>query len=466
LIYMMRLQETDINQTAFVGLWIIKYLKELFNRSFDKEKTLRVAQKLVENIFAVKKIANSNMITTTNTVVKIGKFDKEHENSQTDSSHDSSYAYSADEGVEVGEGLSSETGDSDVSANERVVAMEGSPGSSGSILCSDVVCLHNIQLKFDFAVLRSSVEEVFGKRARCRYVEESRQHVCRLEWSGRKLTLLFNERSGGQIFLKASDNPLTPWEFVAFAEYFLPGIFTALTGRLITPRDFYIVRPPELNIDLPGVYIGDVKMILLSDYLMYIRVYLKKINDARITRVEAWSEELAGQELAHLIRAVKTTMSMSEMIKFFTEDAEKREELKKEEACNPEKTAQYNAGLGRGFESLPEDLQKFLRILSRPEYAYVRLRYDAVEFGESYWQGMRKCKYNFGVWLKEELLVWPENLRPVLRSIFTAIYFYNRQFANKGVPWDLWYEEFKRCLEDEGLSLEEAIDRIRRYLEK
>jgi len=123
LIYMMRLQETDINQTAFVGLWIIKYLKELFNRSFDKEKTLRVAQKLVENIFAVKKIANSNMITTTNSVVKIGKFDKEHINSQTNFSHDSSYVHSADEGVEIEEGLSGEANNGDVSADERVVAM-------------------------------------------------------------------------------------------------------------------------------------------------------------------------------------------------------------------------------------------------------------------------------------------------------------------------------------------------------
>jgi len=363
-------------------------------------------------------------------------------------------------------GLSGEAVDGDVSADERFVAVEGLPGGSGSILCSDVVCLHNIQLKFDFAVLRSSVEEVLGRYARCRYVEESRQHVCRLEWSGRKLTFLFNERSGGQIFLKASDNPLTLWEFVGFAEYFLPGIFTALTGRLITPNDFYIVRPPELNIDLPGVYLRDVKMILLSDYLTHLRVYLKKIGDAMFTRVEAWSEELAGQRLAHLIHAVKMTVSNSEMIKFFTEEAEKHEGLKEEKVCNPEKMAQYNTRLGRGFESLPKDLQKFLRILNKPEYAYIRLRYDAVEFGENYWQGMKRYRYNFGVWLKEELLVWPENLRPVLRSIFTAIYFYNRQFANRGVPWDLWHEEFKRRLEDEGLSLEEAIDRIRRYLEQ
>jgi len=96
---MMRLQEIDKNQTAIIDLWIIKYLKKLFYRSFDKEKAQRLVEKLVENIFAVKKIANRNMTTTTNTIVKIGKFDKEHENSQTDSSHDSFYVYSADEGV-------------------------------------------------------------------------------------------------------------------------------------------------------------------------------------------------------------------------------------------------------------------------------------------------------------------------------------------------------------------------------
>jgi len=449
---MMRLQETYNNETVFVGLWIIKYLKELFNRSFDKEKTLRIVRRLVEKMFAVKKIQTPLLLLTSS-------FSRNF-------SHASSCIYSADEGVEVGEGLSGEASDDDASANERVVAMEGSSSSPGSILCSDVVCLHNIQLKFDFAVLRSSVEEVLGRYARCRYVGESRQLVCRLEWSGRRLTFLFNDRSGGQIFLKASDNPFTLWEFIYFAKYFLPGIFTALTGRLITPNDFYIVRPPELNIDLPGVHLKDVKMILLSDYLTHLRVYLKKIEDAMFTRVEAWSEKLAGQRLAHLIRAVKTTMSMSEMINFFTEDAKKREELKEGKVCNLEKTIQYNIILGRGFESLPKDLQKFLRILNRPEYAYIRVRNDAIEFGENYWQGMKKWKHNFGIWLKEELLVWPENLKPVLRSIFSAIYFYNRQFNNKGVPWDLWYEEFQRCLEDEGLSLGEAMNRIKRYLEQ
>jgi hypothetical protein len=378
-------------------------------------------------------------------------------------------------GWEVGEGLLSEAGDGDVSADERVVAMEGSPGSSGSILCSDVVCLHNIQLRFDFAVLRSSVEEVLGRRARCRYVEESRQLVCRLEWSGKKLTFLFNERSGGQIFLKASNDPLTLWEFVAFAEYFLPGIFTALTGRLITPNDFYIVRPPELNIDLPGVHLKDVKEILLSDYLTHLRVYLKKIGDAMFTRVEAWSEELAGQRLTHLIHAVKTTMSNSEMIKFLAEIAKKHEELKEEikeiksvleklvgafETTKPEKRSDVS------FNDLPKELQTFLLILSTPEYAYIRIRYDAIEFGENYWQGMKKWKHNFGIWLKEELLVWPENLKPVLRSIFSAIYFYNRQFNNKGVPWDLWLKEFEKRLEEEGLSLEETIERIKKYLEQ
>ena len=320
-------------------------------------------------------------------------------------------------------------------------------------------------MKFDFAVLRSSVEEVLGKRARCRYVEESRQLVCRLEWSGRKLTFLFNDRSGGQIFLKASNNPLTFCEFIAFAEYFLPGIFTALTGRLITPRDFHIVRPPELNIDLPGIHLKDVKMILLSDYLMRLRVYLKKIGDASFTRVEAWSEELSGQRLAHLIHAAKTTMSMYVIIKFLTEDAEKREELKKE-VCNPEKMARHNTGLEKGFESLPKDLQRFLRSLSRPEYAYIRIRCDAIEFGEMYWQGMRRYKYNFNSWLRDELLGWPKDLRPILRSIFSAIYFYNRQFANRGVPWGLWLEEFAKRLKDEDLSLKEAIERIKRYLEQ
>ena len=371
----------------------------------------------------------------------------------------------------------SEAGDGDVSADERVVAMEGSPGSSGSILCSDVVCLHNIQLRFDFAVLRSSVEEVLGRRARCRYVEESRQLVCRLEWSGRKLTFLFNDRSGGQIFLNASEDPLNPWEFSAFAEYVLPGIFMALTGRLITPRDFYIVRPPELNIDLPGVHLKDVKEILLSDYIMHVRVYLKKMKDIKITRVEGWSEGLAGQELSRLLNAVKMTLSMNEMIRSqakISELIEKCEEMKAKleetksilgmisgtsKAMKPE-----NRNIS--FDDLPEELQMFMRILSRPEYVYIRIRNDAIEFGEAYWQGMKRYRYNFDVWLKEELVDWPKNLRPILRSIFSAIYFYNRQFNNKGVPWDLWLKEFEKRLEEEGLSLEEAIERIKKYLEQ
>ena len=336
-------------------------------------------------------------------------------------------------------------------------------------------CFHNIQLKFDFAVLRSNIDEVIGRDASCRYIERSRQYVCKLEWSGRKLTFLFNDRSGGLISLNASENPLTPWELLYFATYFLPGIFTALTGRLITPNDFYIVRPPELNIDLPGVYLRDVKEILLSDYLTHLRVYLKKIEDARFTRVEAWSEELTGKELIHLIHAVKTTLSMNDTIKFLAEIAKKHEELKEEikeiksvleklvsafETTKPEKRSDVS------FNDLPKELQTFLLILSTPEYAYIRIRYDAIEFGENYWQGMMKWKYNFGIWLKEELLVWPENLRPILRSIFSAIYFYNRQFNNKGVPWDLWLKEFEKHLEEKGLSLEETIERIKKYLEQ
>jgi len=330
-------------------------------------------------------------------------------------------------------------------------------------------------LKFDFAVLRSNIDEVIGRDASCRYIERSRQYVCKLEWSGRKLTFLFNDRSGGLISLNASENPLTPWELLYFATYFLPGIFTALTGRLITPNDFYIVRPPELNIDLPGVYLRDVKEILLSDYLTHLRVYLKKIEDARFTRVEAWSEELTGKELIHLIHAVKTTLSMNDTIKFLAEIAKKHEELKEEikeiksvleklvsafETTKPEKRSDVS------FNDLPKELQTFLLILSTPEYAYIRIRYDAIEFGENYWQGMKKWKYNFGIWLKEELLVWPENLRPILRSIFSAIYFYNRQFNNKGVPWDLWLKEFEKHLEEKGLSLEETIERIKKYLEQ
>jgi len=338
-------------------------------------------------------------------------------------------------------------------------------------------CFHNIQLKFDFAVLRSSIDEIIGRYASCRYIERSRQYVCKLEWSGRKLTFLFNDRSGGLISLNASENPLTLWELLAFAVYFLPGIFTALTGRLITPNDFYIVRPPELNIDLPGVHLKDVKEILLSDYLTHLRVYLKKMKDIKITRVEGWSEGLAGQELSRLLNAVKMTLSMNEMIRSqakISELIEKCEEMKAKleetksilgmisgtsKAMKPE-----NRNIS--FDDLPEELQMFMRILSRPEYVYIRIRNDAIEFGEAYWQGMKRYRHNFGVWLEEELFVWPENLRPILRSIFSAIYFYNRQFNNKGVPWDLWLREFEKRLEEEGLSLEEAIERIKNYLKQ
>jgi hypothetical protein len=358
---------------------------------------------------------------------------------------------------------------------EKGVGVAGGSSSEAYSFCSIMPCFHNIQLKFDFAVLRSSIDEIIGRYASCRYIERSRQYVCKLEWSGRKLTFLFNDRSGGLISLNASENPLTLWELLAFGEYVLPGIFTALTGRLITPNDFYIVRPPELNIDLPGVHLKDVKMILLSDYLTHLRVYLKKIGDARFTRVEAWSEELAGQRLAHLIHAAKTILSMNDTIKFLAEIAKKHEELKEEikeiksvleklvgafETTKPENRSDVS------FNDLPKELQTFLHILSTPEYAYIRIRNDAIEFGEAYWQGMKKWKHNFGIWLKEELLVWPENLRPILRSIFSAIYFYNRQFNNKGVPWGLWHEEFKKYLEDEGLSSEEAIERVKKYLEQ
>jgi hypothetical protein len=319
-------------------------------------------------------------------------------------------------------------------------------------------------------VLLGEVEKVL-RGAECSPAKVSRQLVCKLGLQrGRRLVIVFNPRNGGQVHLNASENPLSLVEFFVFAEWYLPALFTMLTGRVVRPEEFYVLKAPEFNMDLPEVFVEGFKSLKLSDYLTNLRIYVKKLNGEMFTRVEVWNNEFAGVRLDHLVKAVKTLFYTEEEVKFRTDILRMLEELNKK-ISQPEKANEKRCNarpqrIKRDFKKLPKELQNFLRLLRRPKHALIRIRADAIEFGDAYWRGMQKYNYNFGLWLEEELISWPKDLRPVVWCIITAIYYYNKAYNNQGVPWKVWFEEFLKCLEEEDLSLEETLNRIRKYLEE
>ena len=359
--------------------------------------------------------------------------------------------------------------------NWTISALEGVRGSSSGFVDGPVVCagnlyIHNIELGFDFGVLFGEVGRVL-QGAECFLAEASKQRVCKLGLQmGRRLVIVFNPRNGGQVHLNASENPLCIEEFFAFANWYLPGLFTLLTGRVVRPEEFYVLKAPEFNIDLPGVFVEGFKSLKLSDYLTNLRIYVKKLNGEMYTRVEVWNNEFAGVRLDHLVKAVKTLLYTEEEAKFRADIFGMLEELNKnvgqlEKAVKNRCNARPQR-IKRDFEKLPKELQNFLRLLRRPEHALIRIRADAIEFGDAYWRGMQKYNYNFGLWLEEELRDWSKDLRPVVWCIITAIYHYNKAYNNEGVPWKIWRREFVECLSEVNISLEEALEKIRGYLDK
>jgi|GEM_PF-2749021 len=348
----------------------------------------------------------------------------------------------------------------------------GFPSSfvDGSVVCRKAPCIHNIELGFDFGVLLGEVERVL-QGAECSPAKVSRQLVCKLNLQrGRRLVIVFNPRNGGQVHLNASENPLCIEEFFAFAEWYLPALFTMLTGRVVRPEEFYVLKAPEFNIDLPEVFVEGFKSLKLSDYLTSLRIYVKKLNGEMFTRVEVWNNEFAGVRLDHLVKAIITLLHTGEEVKFRTDILRTLEELKKK-VSQPEKADEkkYNTRsrrIKREFEKLPKELQNFLRLLRRPEHALIRIRADAIEFGDAYWRGMQKYNFNVGIWLEEELISWPEELQPIIRCIITGIYHYNKAYNNEGIPWKIWRREFVECLSEVNISLEEALEKIRGYLDK
>ena len=280
--------------------------------------------------------------------------------------------------------------------NGAISALKGVRGSSsgfvdGPGVCSGNLYIHNIELGFDFGVLLSEVEKVL-RGAECSSAKVSRQLVCKLGLQrSRRLVVVFNPRNGGQVHLNASENPLCIEEFFAFAEWYLPGLFTLLAGRVVRPEEFYVLKAPEFNIDLPEVFVEGFKSLKLSDYLTNLRIYVKKLNGEMYTRVEVWNNKFAGVRLDHLVKAIITLLHTGEEVKFRTDILRMLEELNKnigqlEKAVKKRCDARPQR-IKRDFEKLPKELQNFLRLLRRPEHALIRIRADAIEFGDAYWRG-------------------------------------------------------------------------------
>ena len=183
---------------------------------------------------------------------------------------------------------------------------------------------------------------------RVRFVERSKQWVVRLEVGvGRVLTLQVNRDGTAQVFLEASDNPLSVEEFVGFCRFFLPEVMRRATGRWVSLGDFEVMASPEVNVDLPGVNVLEGagvngRSLTLQDYYdSIVRIYWcppgrKESMPEGGTRVEARAREWKGRNLREIVDA------MSSMARLPIALAEIRKELETIKGSLPLKPLEMN----------------------------------------------------------------------------------------------------------------------------
>jgi len=165
---------------------------------------------------------------------------------------------------------------------------------------------------------------------RARYIERSKQWVVRMEVGVKRwLTIQANRDGTAQVFLEASDNPLSLEEFIGFCKFFLPEVMRRATGRQVSLKDFEVMVAPEINCDLDGVKIMEgVKSLTLEEYYEdVVRIYLVDPDEKESmpnggTRIEVRAESWNGYSLEEIVDGVVSMARLPTVLAEIKKDLE------------------------------------------------------------------------------------------------------------------------------------------------
>jgi len=186
----------------------------------------------------------------------------------------------------------------------RESAPEGGVGGSFTGVSFMV---HRLGLRF----VRPWVSPLFLQQLGASFVGRSKQWVLRFGVGfGRFVTLQVNRDGTAQVWLEASDSPLTVDEFIGFCRFYLLELFARVTGRNVDLGDFVVMVAPEVNSDFDGAIMEGVKSLTLKDYYdEVVRVYYsgpgrKATMPSGGVRVEVKAESWKGHDLRDVVDGV------------------------------------------------------------------------------------------------------------------------------------------------------------------
>jgi len=187
------------------------------------------------------------------------------------------------------------------------VGGSGLGGGGGVRPCGFMV--HRLGLRFVRPWISPLLLQQLG---RARFVGRSKQWVLRLEVGFKRwLTVQANRDGTGQVFLEASDNPLSIEEFIGFCRFVLLEVMRRATGRRVSLGDFEVMMAPEINCDLNGVRLMEgVRSLTLEKYYDdVVRIYrsdpgAKESMPDGGTRVEVRTSSWNGRSLEEIVDGV------------------------------------------------------------------------------------------------------------------------------------------------------------------
>jgi len=170
--------------------------------------------------------------------------------------------------------------------------------------CARMFRVHKLGLYFSRPWVSRLYLSSIGYKVK--YISQSKQYIVKIPvGSKRVLTLQVNSNGTAQVWLEASDNPLTIDEFLGFCRFYLIELFRRITGREVSLSDFYVMTAPELNVDLNGVVLEGVKGITLENYYGdLVRIYYSEDKETMPdggTRVEVRAYSWASKELNNIV---------------------------------------------------------------------------------------------------------------------------------------------------------------------
>jgi len=402
----------------------------------------------------------------------------------------------------------------------------GGVGGHDYVLSCQSLMIHRIGLRFE----RPWVSQLYlHSVGEVEYVERSKQYIVR-KFLGKKrvLTLQVNSNGTAQVFLEASDNPLTVEEFIGFCKFYLLELFRGITGREVSLSDFRVIVAPEFNVDLNGVILEGVKCVTLDEYCEeLVRIYQcdpmeKETMPNGGTRVEVRANSFKGLDLSSLVDGVVSSVRLSRDISEIKRTLEEikghmalpqieigvladaiatrianviwalfekyggsyelalREFAKKLEEVLSPLVQSVNSGqqLQRGYSGSNsgngssrvmtlDDLPiEFARFLGDlDEAGYVRIMYDKIMYGDKTWQAIRYFRGNIDGFIEEASYEFVDGKRD-LRDLFKAVMKAIRFYDNKfnGSVGVPW-DRFVSALERfYGKKLEEIEKELRRGL--